>query len=99
MNRTELVDWISDKAELSKASAARALEAMLEGMTQSLKDNNPVVLTGFGSFTAKMRAAREGRNPSTGEKIRINATKVIGFKAGKALKDAVKDAVKDDAKA
>jgi DNA-binding protein HU-beta len=99
MNKPGLVDWIADKAELSKASAARALDAMLEGITYSLKNNTPVVLTGFGTYTSKVRAAREGRNPSTGEKIKINAAKVVGFKAGKALKDAVKEDVKEDAKA
>lgn len=91
MNKTELVDHIAEKAELSKVAAAKALDAMLEGVTVSLKKGDPVVLVGFGTYTVKMRAAREGRNPSTGEKIKINAAKVVGFKAGKALKDAVKE--------
>lgn len=91
MNRTELIDLISEKAELTKASACRALDALLEGVTTSLQKGDPVVLVNFGTFTIKQRAAREGRNPSTGEKIKIKAAKVVGFKAGKALKDAVKE--------
>ena len=90
MNRTELIDFVAEKAELTKASAARALDAVLDGITGSLKSGDPVVLVNFGTFTVKLRAAREGRNPVTGEKIQINEAKVVGFKAGKALKDAVK---------
>lgn len=90
MNRAELIDLISDSAELTKASASRALDAFLEGVSGSLKKGDPVVIVNFGTFTVKHRAAREGRNPSTGEKIMISAAKVVGFKAGKALKDAVK---------
>lgn len=90
MNRTELIDMISEKAELTKTSASRALDALLEGVTVSLQNGDPVVLVNFGTFTVKERAAREGRNPSTGEKIKIKAAKVVGFKAGKALKEAVK---------
>lgn len=96
MNRTELIDLISDKAEITKAAASRALDALLEGVTGSLQKGDPVVLVNFGTFTVKMRAAREGRNPSTGEKIKINAAKVVGFKAGKALKEAVKEEVKEE---
>jgi len=99
MNRAELVDIISEKAELTKASAARALDALLEGVIMSLQKGDPVVIVNFGTFTVRMRAPREGRNPSTGEKIKINATKVVGFKAGKALKDAVKEAVKEEVSA
>lgn len=90
MNRTDLIDLISEKAELTKAAASRALDALLEGVTGSLQGGDPVVLVNFGTFTVKERAAREGRNPVTGEKIKINAAKVVGFKAGKALKEAVK---------
>jgi len=86
MNRAELIDMISEKAELTKASASRALDALLEAVTGSLQKGDPVVLVNFGTFTIKQRAAREGRNPSTGEKIKISAAKVVGFKAGKALK-------------
>lgn len=91
MNRAELIDLIADKAELTKSAASRALDAVLEGVTVSLRDGNPVVIVNFGTFTVKERAAREGRNPSTGEKIKIKAAKVVGFKAGKALKEAVKE--------
>lgn len=91
MNRTELIDLISEKAELTKAAASRALDALLEGVTVSLRKGDPVVLVNFGTFIVKQRAAREGRNPSTGEKIKIKAAKVVGFKAGKALKEAVKE--------
>jgi DNA-binding protein HU-beta len=95
MNRAELIDLISDKAELTKATASRALDAFLEGVTGSLQKGDPVVLVNFGTFVVKHRAAREGRNPSTGEKIKIGAAKVVGFKPGKALKDAVKDTAKE----
>ena len=91
MNRAELIDQIAEKAELTKASATKALDAVLDGITISLQKGDPVVIVNFGTFTVKFRAAREGRNPSTGEKIKINAAKVVGFKAGKALKDAVKE--------
>lgn len=91
MNRAELIDLISDKAELTKVAASRALDALLEGVTESLQKGDPVVIVNFGTFTVKQRAAREGRNPSTGEKIKIKAAKVVGFKAGKALKEAVKE--------
>lgn len=97
MNRTELIDLISEKADLTKASASRALDALLDGVTQSLQKGDPVVLVNFGTFTIKLRAAREGRNPSTGEKIKIKAAKVVGFKAGKALKEAVKDTESENA--
>jgi DNA-binding protein HU-beta len=91
MNRAELIDFISDKTEMTKVSATRMLDVFLEAIVSSLKKNDPVVLAGFGSFIVKQRAAREGRNPSTGEKIKIKAARVVGFKAGKALKDAVKE--------
>ena len=90
MNKTELIDFIAIKAELTKSAASNALEALIEAITEELKTGNPVMLPRFGSFTVKERAAREGRNPSTGEKIKIKATKVVGFKAGKDLKEAVK---------
>ena len=91
MNKTDLIDFISANADLTKAAAARALDAYEEGIRLSLQKGDPVVLVNFGTYTVKQRAAREGRNPSTGEKIQIKAAKVVGFKAGKALKDAVKD--------
>ncbi len=91
MNRAELIELIADKAELTKAAAARALDALLDGVAVSLRKGDPVVLVNFGTFVVKQRAAREGRNPQTGQKIDIKAAKIVGFKAGKALKDAVKD--------
>ena len=94
MNRAELIDLIAEKAELTKAAASRALDALLNGVTDSLQKGDPVIIVNFGTFTVKQRAAREGRNPSTGEKIKINAAKVVGFKAGKALKEAVKEEAK-----
>ena len=91
MNKVELINLIADKAELPKAAAARALDALIDGVTLSLKQGDPVVLANFGAFVVKQRASREGRNPQTGQKITIKAAKVVGFKAGKGLKDAVKD--------
>ncbi len=95
MNRNELIDMIADKAELTKAAAERALSAFIDGLTGSLKKGDPVVLVNFGTWTVKKRAARKGRNPLTGEEITINAANVVGFKAGKALKDAVKEDAKE----
>ncbi len=89
MNKAELIDAIADSADLPKASASRALEAVLDTVTNALKDGDQVSLVGFGTFAVKDRAARTGRNPKTGEPIQIAAAKVPGFKAGKALKDAV----------
>lgn len=89
MNKTELVDAIAASADLPKAAAGRALDAMIEAITDALKKDEQVVLVGFGTFAVKERAARTGRNPQTGETIQIAAAKIPGFKAGKALKDAV----------
>ena len=89
MNKTELIDAIASAADLPKASAGRALDAVLESITDSLKNSDPVVLVGFGTFAVKDRAARTGRNPQTGAEIQIKAARVPGFKAGKALKSAV----------
>ncbi|OGT53219.1 MAG: DNA-binding protein HU [Gammaproteobacteria bacterium RIFCSPHIGHO2_12_FULL_42_13] len=91
MNRSEMIDLIADQAEITKGSATRALDALIDSITVSLKKGDPVVLMKLGSFIVKQRAAREGRNPQTGEKIKIKATKVVSFKAGKALKEAVKE--------
>ena len=90
MNRSELIEFIAEQAELTKTAAARALDALNGSVTTSLKKGDPVVLVNFGTFLVKNRAAREGRNPQTGQKIKIKAGKVVGFKAGKALKEAVK---------
>lgn len=89
MNKTELVDRIAEAADISKASAGRALDAALDAITDSLKEADPVSLVGFGTFTVRERAARTGRNPQTGEPINIAAAKVPAFKPGKALKDAL----------
>ena len=89
MNKSELIDAIAAAADSSKADAGRALDATLEAITGALKKGDSVSLVGFGTFSVKQRAAREGRNPQTGETIKIAAATVPGFKAGKALKDAV----------
>ena len=89
MNKNELVDDIADAADISKASASRALDAALEGITKSLQNADPVVLVGFGTFLVRERAARTGRNPRTGEPLQIAASKVPAFKPGKALKDVL----------
>ncbi|MCK8515515.1 HU family DNA-binding protein [Methylonatrum kenyense] len=89
MNKSELIEAVAQSADLSKASATRAVDAVLESITGALKENDTVSLVGFGTFTVRERAARSGRNPRTGETIKIPASKVPGFKAGKALKDAV----------
>lgn len=89
MNKSELIDVVAESADLPKAAAGRAIDAMIDAITESLKKEDPVVLVGFGSFATKHRAARTGRNPQTGAAIEIKAARVPGFKAGKALKDAV----------
>ena len=89
MNKSELIDAIAASADISKAAAGRALDGMIESVTNALKEGDQVSLIGFGTFQVKDRAAREGRNPKTGETIQIAAAKVPSFKAGKALKDAV----------
>tara|TARA_R100001163_G_C4859453_1_gene66388 strand:- start:30 stop:302 length:273 start_codon:yes stop_codon:yes gene_type:complete len=90
MNKSELVDAIADKAELSKADAGRALDGMIASITKALKKGDTVSLVGFGTFSVKKRAARTGRNPATGETIKIKASKTPSFKAGKGFKDAIK---------
>ena len=89
MNKTELVDAMADAADISKAAAARALDGMIDAITQSLIDGDQVSIVGFGSFSVRDRAPRTGRNPQTGEEITIKASRNPIFKAGKALKDAV----------
>ena len=88
VNKSQLVDQIAENADISKAAAARALDALVETVTETLKSGDQVTLVGFGSFIVRERAARTGRNPKTGEAIEISAAKVPAFKAGKALKDA-----------
>ncbi len=89
MNKADLVDLIADKADISKASAARALEAALAGITDALRAGDQVSLIGFGTFAVKQRAERQGRNPKTGELLNIAASRAPGFKPGKALRDAL----------
>ena len=89
MTKAELVDFIAEKADLTKADAGRALDAMMEGVTKGLKESGKVTLVGFGTFSAKKREARTGRNPQTGETVQIAARVVPGFKAGNKLKDAL----------
>ena len=87
MSKTELIEFMAESAGLTKADAGRAVEAFVEGVKTGLKKEGKVALVGFGTFTAKERAAREGRNPSTGETITIAAKTVASFKAGKNLKE------------
>jgi DNA-binding protein HU-beta len=89
MNKAELIDAIAEEADLSKASAARAVDAFTSAVGKALKSGDSVTLVGFGTFSVRERAARSGRNPRTGETIEIDASSMPVFKAGKALKDAV----------
>ncbi len=89
MNKTDMIDFIATRADISKAAAARALDAVVEGIEATLKKGDTVTLVGFGTFAVGKRAARTGRNPRTGAEIKIKAAKVPKFKPGKALKDAV----------
>ncbi|ETD72542.1 transcriptional regulator [Pelistega indica] len=90
MNKTELVESIAGKAEISKAAAARALDATIDTIKNALKKGDTVTLVGFGTFRVAVREARNGRNPRTGEVIKIKKAKVPKFVPGKALKDIVK---------
>lgn len=94
MNKSELVDALSDKTGMTKADSAKAIDALFDTdsgvVAKALKKGNRVQITGFGTFETKQRKARTGRNPRTGETIKIKATKTPGFRAGKGLKDAVK---------
>jgi DNA-binding protein HU-beta len=89
MNKSELIEAITAEADISKAAAGRALDAVISSVTGALKDGESVSLVGFGTFSVKARAARTGRNPQTGAAIQIAAANIPSFKAGKALKDAV----------
>lgn len=91
MNKSELIDAIAASADIPKAQATRALDAVIESVTNALKQNDQVVLVGFGTFSVKERSARSGRNPQTGQPIEIPAAKIPTFKPGKALKDACND--------
>ncbi len=89
MNKADLVESVAGAADLSRASAARAVDAVIDAIVAGLKNNEVVTLSGFGTFTVKERAARTGRNPRTGDAIEIKASRALGFKPGKALKDAL----------
>ncbi len=89
MNKSELIEAIAESADISKAAAGRAIDAVVESVTNALKSGDQVTLIGFGTFSVKDRAARTGRNPQTGAEIQIAAAKIPSFKAGKGLKDAV----------
>jgi DNA-binding protein HU-beta len=89
MNKAELIEAVAEAADISKAAAGRALDAVVDTVSRELKRDEQVAIVGFGTFLVKKRAARSGRNPRTGETINIAASKVPTFKPGKALKDAV----------
>ncbi|MDB9997291.1 HU family DNA-binding protein [Gammaproteobacteria bacterium] len=91
MNKSDLVDAVAQDGDMSKASAARAVDSVLANVGDSLGKGESVSLVGFGTFSVRHRAAREGRNPQTGASMHIAASKVPGFKAGKGLKDKVKN--------
>ena len=89
MNKTEFIAAVAEKAEISKKDSEKALKAFVDVVTEQLKAGDKVQLVGFGTFEVSERAAREGRNPQTGETMKIAASKAPKFKAGKALKDAI----------
>ncbi|MFC0523148.1 HU family DNA-binding protein [Pontibacillus salicampi] len=90
MNKTDLINAVAEKSDLSKKDATQAVDAVFESISESLQQGDKVQLIGFGNFEVRERAARKGRNPQTGEEIEISASKVPAFKPGKALKDSVK---------
>ena len=89
MNKTELIEHISQHADISKAAATRALEATIDAVRATLRKGDTVSIVGFGTFAVSKRAARTGRNPRTGSAIKINPARVPKFRPGKALKDAL----------
>jgi Bacterial nucleoid DNA-binding protein len=89
MNKTELIEVVSSKAEITKAEAGRVVNAVLDAVNEGLKADGKVVLPGFGTFEVRSRTARVGRNPRTGEKIKIKASKTPAFKPGKGMKDNI----------
>ena len=91
MNKAQLIEAIANDAGLTKAAATKALEATLGNITKVLAERDTVALIGFGTFASKLRAARTGRNPKTGEEIQIEESWVVNFKAGKALKEALNE--------
>jgi DNA-binding protein HU-beta len=89
VNKTDLIEHIAKNADISKAAAGRALDALMSGVKSTLRKGGSVTLVGFGTFAVAKRAARTGRNPRTGEAIKIKAAKLPKFRPGKALKDAL----------
>jgi DNA-binding protein HU-beta len=89
MNKQDLIEHVAKQADISKAAAGRALDAMVGGLRGALKKGSAVTIVGFGTFAVGKRAARMGRNPRTGDAVKIKAAKVVKFRAGKALKDAL----------
>ena len=89
MNKADFIEAVADGAELTKADAGRAVDAMIAAVTKALKKGDTVTLVGFGTFSVRKRGARTGRNPQTGAEVKIPARTVPKFKAGKGLKDAV----------
>ena len=89
MNKTELIDSVANEAGITKAAASKAIESLVGGIEKSLRKGNKVTLVGFGTWMISKRKARTGRNPQTGEPIKINAKKVVRFKAGKALETSI----------
>ena len=89
MNKAQIVDSVAAATDMSKADAGRAVDATLSAIAGSLASEDSVALVGFGTFNVRHRAARMGRNPQTGESIQIQASKSVGFKAGKALKESL----------
>ncbi|MFB5265977.1 HU family DNA-binding protein [Paenibacillus enshidis] len=90
MNKTDLINQVSEKAELSKKDATKAVDAIFDAISEALQSGDKVQLVGFGNFEVRERSARKGRNPQTGEEIEIPASKIPAFKPGKALKDGIK---------
>jgi DNA-binding protein HU-beta len=90
MTKAELIEAMAKDADISKAAAGKALNSLIDNITKSVKKNKKVTLVGFGTFSATKRKARTGRNPRTGEAIKIKASKAPKFTAGKAFKDAIK---------
>lgn len=90
MNKIEFIEAVAQKIDVSKAEAEKMVNAFIDIVTSTLKSGNEVVLTGFGTFSARTRKGRTGRNPQTGEKVEIPAMTLPKFKAGKGLKDALK---------
>ena len=92
MNKSELVKAIADKTDVTKTKASEVLDAFMDTVTEALKNGDQIVLPGFGSFSTGNRSERTGRNPQTGQAIKIKASRVAKFKAGKSLKEAVQEA-------